>query len=366
MIERGVPPHALLISGPSGTGKTTLALDLAAGLLCLDPDPSTRPCRACVACRKVEHATHPDLHVVVAEGAGEQIRLPQVQALVAELALLPMEGRTRVALIPGAHRMNPDAQNALLKTLEEPSGAASIVLCADDLATMLPTVVSRAARLRLGPVPRQAMVALLLERGVDPGRAPLLAGSADGRPGRAIALAQDPDALLGRASIARQLIDLLRADRRTRLASIGQLLVEATPREAPAQDEARDGETERPKARGRAPSAARRPLPAERRRAAQQVLAVWRDVGRDLLVVSRGGRSQVRMLELLEELEAVAPAIERATLVSFMDRLDGLAAAIEAYANPELALDDLVLAWPHLSASTVAATAESTAARSAA
>jgi DNA polymerase-3 subunit delta' len=347
MLQRGTPPHALLISGPAGTGKTTLALDLTAGLLCLEPDPAARPCRACVACRKVDHGTHPDLHVVVAEGAGDQIRLPQVQALVAELALLPMEGRTRVALIQGAHRMNPDAQNALLKTLEEPSGAACIVLCADDLATLLSTVISRAARLRLGPVPRQAVADLLEERGLaDPGRASTLAGAADGRPGRAIALAHDPEALLARASLARQLIDLVNADRRARLVSIGQLLAEASPREAAPEAESQDGEQQPPRARGRQSSTVRRPLPAERRRAALLVLAVWRDVGRDLLVVAAGGRSEIRMLELLEELEATAPDIDRVALASFMDRLDGLAAAIEAYANPELALDDLVLAWP--------------------
>jgi DNA polymerase-3 subunit delta' len=352
MAQRGSPPHALLISGPAGVGKTTLALDLTAGLLCLDPDPTARPCQACVACRKVDHGTHPDLHVVVAEGAGDQIRLPQVQALIAELALMPMEGRTRVALIPGAHRMNPDAQNALLKTLEEPSGAACIVLCADDLATLLPTVLSRAARLRLGPVPRQAVADLLVERGLaDQGRAMALAGSADGRPGRAIALAQDPDALLARASLARQLIDLLRADRRTRLGSIGQLLADASPRDAPASADGPDGEPERPKGKGRAAQAARRPLPAERRRAAQQVLALWRGVGRDLLVVRGGGRSEVGMLELLEDLEAVATDVDRAELVAFLDRLDGLAAAIEAYANPELAMDDLILAWPRAEAS---------------
>ena len=91
-------PHAILLSGPRGSGKTTLALDLAAGLLCLAPDPTERPCRDCGACHKVEHGNHPDLHRVAPEGAGEQIRLTQVQALDSELALLPMEGRVRVAL----------------------------------------------------------------------------------------------------------------------------------------------------------------------------------------------------------------------------------------------------------------------------
>jgi DNA polymerase-3 subunit delta' len=346
MIERGTPPHALLISGPEGTGKTTLGADLAAGLLCVEPVPDSRPCRTCIACRKVDHRTHPDLHIVVPEGAGEQIRLPQVQALVSELALLPMEGRIRVALILGAHRMNPDAQNALLKTLEEPSGAACIVLCADDVATLLPTVVSRAARLRLGPVSRQVVADLLVERSlVDPVLAGSLAAAANGHPGRAIALAGNPDEVLGRAAIARQLIDLVRADRRTRLASVGQLLAEAGPRDAPpaGESEPENGPT---RGRGRGTAVPRRP-PAERRRAALQLIAIWRDVGRDLLVVAGGGRAEVRMLELLEDLEAVALGVQASELIRFLDRLDGLGAAIEAYANPELVMDDLALAWPH-------------------
>ena len=63
------------------------------------------------------------------EGAGQQIRVAQVQALAAELALLPLEGRFRVAIVQGAHRLNHDAQNAILKTLEEPPPAVVLVLC---------------------------------------------------------------------------------------------------------------------------------------------------------------------------------------------------------------------------------------------
>ena len=147
------PPHALLV-GPRRVGKTTLALDLAAGLLCLAEDPPQRPCRACAACRKVEHGNHPDVHRIAPEGAGEQIRLGQVQALIAELALLPLEGRFRVAIVAAAQRLNPDAQNALLKTLEEPPAARpASSSAADDAHAPAPTPsVSRCARLRLGPL----------------------------------------------------------------------------------------------------------------------------------------------------------------------------------------------------------------------
>lgn len=357
-IERERPPHALLLVGPDGSGKTTLALDLAAGLLCLEADPAARPCRTCAACRKLEHGNHPDMHRFAPEGAGDQIRLGAVQALTAELALLPMEGRIRVALIEDAHRLNPDAQNALLKVLEEPVGAACIILAADDAAALLPTVVSRAARLRLGPVPAWVIVDLLGERGLaDPGRATALAVASDGRPGVAIALSAQPESAIVQARLARQLLDLLAADRRTRLAAIAELvaagaLLDAAARATPTTDpESLDGEAATPTARTRTPrrvatASSTKPQPAERRRAALRVIAAWRDVGRDLAVVARGGRREVRQLDMLEDLEAAAAGLDSAALVAFLERLDRLGAAIEEYANPELVLDALMLAWP--------------------
>ncbi len=362
-IERERPPHALLLVGPDGSGKTTLALDLAAGLLCLEADPEARPCRVCAACRKIEHGNHPDLHRLAPEGAGDQIRLGAVQGLSAELALLPMEGRIRVALIEDAHRLNPDAQNALLKVLEEPVGAACIILAADEAAALLPTVVSRAARLRLGPVPASVIVGLLGERGLsDPGRATALAVAADGRPGIAIALAAQPESAIVQARLARQLLDLLGADRRTRLAAVAELIfagatLDAAARANPAADVEPPDREGTPAARPRAPRrsatpASSRPQPAERRRAALRVIAAWRDIGRDLAVVARGGRREVRQLDMLEDLQAAAAGVDSAALVAFLERLDALGAAIEEYANPELVLDALMLAWPRQGSAT--------------
>ena len=79
-------------------------------------------------------------------------------------------------------------------------------------------------------------------------------------------------------------------------------------------------------------------------------MATWRDVGRDLAVVVGGGRAGIRQLDLLEELDAAAPLVVGDELVSFLDRLDGLVAAIDAYASPELVLDDLLLRWPRTKA----------------
>ena len=347
-LER--PAHALLVVGSGGIGKTTLALDLAAGLLCRDEDASARPCRACPGCRKVEHGNHPDLHRLAPDGAGEQIRLVQVQRLSTDLSLLPMEGRWRVAIIEAAHRLNPDAQNALLKTLEEPVGFACIILAADDPAALLPTVVSRAARLRLGPVSVADIAALLVERGsLDVSRATAVARASGGRPGLALSLAADPDAVLAADRLSRQLLDLTHADRRRRLALVSDLLADAALLDDAVRGKPQAEDAPRPASR-RAPrpgiGAGGRAAPAERRRAAIRVLLTWREVGRDLAVVCRGGAVEVRNPSLLDELRAAAAGIDEAALLDFLERLDGLAAAIEAYANPELALDALVLAWP--------------------
>jgi len=327
------PAHALLIVGPRGVGKTTLAFDLAAGLLCLKDDAAARPCRDCAACRKVAAGNHTDLHVVTPEGAGEQIRIAQVQQLSSDLALTAMEGRFRVAVIISAQRLNLDAQNALLKTLEEPGPATCLVLCADDAAPLLPTVLSRSARLRLAPLPIEALASQLAQDGhAQPAQARALSIASGGRPGLAIRLAGHPEAVLARARISRTLLDLVSADRRTRLAAAADLISDAAAVAAAV--------------RGEVATASRRLQPVERRRAIHLIIEVWRDLGRDLAVAAHGDGKAIRDLDQLDELLALSARVDSVALHRFLDRLDRLMLAIEGYASPELTLDALLLTWP--------------------
>lgn len=340
-VTAAVAPHAILLTGPPSVGKTTLAADLAAGLLCLAADARDRPCRECLACRKVAHGTHPDVHRLAPEGAGGQIRIAAVRTLGAELALLPVEGRQRLAVIEAAQRLNEDAQNALLKTLEEPPAGTTIVLCADDEDPILPTVRSRCVRLPMPALPARSIAALLVERGVaDPVRAARIGRLADGRPGLATFIAAHPEMELAMGRVARRLIDLTRADRRTRLGAAADLLADGAlladlERGSAAPAEPDNGS-----------SGAAVPAPAMRRRAMGALLVIWRAVARDLAVAGRGNRSQVHLADLAQELEEAAAGLPVRATDRFLSRIERAGALVESNANPELALDVLLLAWP--------------------
>ncbi|MET0773750.1 MAG: hypothetical protein ABWZ82_11740, partial [Candidatus Limnocylindrales bacterium] len=183
--------------------------------------------------------------------------------------------------------------------------------------------------------------------------------AAAGSPGLALALAPIPQAVLVRERIIRQHADQHTADRRTRHGASASLMADGAELDAALRgalvgsevDEGVDATptTRKPAARGRAAGGSHsssRPEPAERRRAARQVLAIWREVGRDLAVVTGHAGGRVRHLGVLEELDAAAPSIAQAELVAFLDRLDGWSAALEAYASPELVLDGVLISWP--------------------
>ena len=189
-VKAGRIAHAFLLSGPHGTGKRTCANYLTQTILCASPQA---PCGQCPACKKVLAGLHPDVHVVGEEE--KSISVDTIRALRDQLALRPFEADRHIALIPRADRMTAQAQNALLKTLEEPAGGNMFFLLTDQPGAMLPTIVSRCRRLRFSPVSVEACAEILAEKGVEPGRARLAAACAQGAVGRALEIAGDEDYL---------------------------------------------------------------------------------------------------------------------------------------------------------------------------
>ena len=373
MLRVGAP-GAVLLAGPAGVGKTTLAMDLAAGLLCSAADAAQRPCGECRACRLVVRGVHPDVHRLGPVGPGRQVVIggpgkPRgVRDLIAELALLPVEGGARVAIIEAAHRMNEDAQAALLKTLEEPPAGATLVLCADAEEPLLPTIRSRCARIRLGPVGVRDIEAILADAdAADPPVAARLARIAAGRPGIALAWAATPDAIRERDAIGRGLLDLAPARAADRLSGIRSLAAQAASiagladgTAVPAGDDAPTGRRKRAAASPEPTDAspvdpdqddaeAAGPVRApaiERRRAAEALVSLWTDVARDTALCQRGLDRSVRDLALLDDVRALAVSVDADAVRAFIDRLGRASVLIAGNASPELVLDDLALAWP--------------------
>jgi DNA polymerase-3 subunit delta' len=160
MVDRGRVPGALLFLGPHQVGKRTAALTLAKALNC-EREGATGwdSCDTCPSCRKVDAGVHPDVISVAPDG--QFIKIGQVREITEQLGLNPLLARRRMVVLRESERMNPDAANAFLKTLEEPPADTLIVLCAEDTSRLLPTIVSRCVPVRFNPLPEEVLRRLL-------------------------------------------------------------------------------------------------------------------------------------------------------------------------------------------------------------
>jgi len=207
--------HAILLHGPEGVGQFDLALALAQGWLCEAPapfPPERRPCGRCASCRLVQARSHPDLMVLLPEalrealgwssGEGEEggeragkakpskeIKVEAVRAAVAFAQTTSARGRGKVVVLHPAERINAIASNTLLKTLEEPPGAARFVLSCGAPEAQLPTIRSRCQSLPLGLPPQALAVEWLRGRGVAD--AAVLLAACGGQPLQALQWAGD-------------------------------------------------------------------------------------------------------------------------------------------------------------------------------
>lgn len=171
-LERGRLAHAYMFNGPDIDELEAVARTLAKTLNCVKPlkrkGAAVDCCDKCAACLNVESGVHPDVHWVRPESKSRVILIEQIRELMRELSLKPAQAQYKIGIVVGADRLNVQAANAFLKTLEEPPGKSVLILLTTDPQRVLDTIASRCIRLSFGAglrVPEDARLEWLAEFG---------------------------------------------------------------------------------------------------------------------------------------------------------------------------------------------------------
>ena len=185
---------AYLFVGPTGVGKETVARYFAQLILCQQDAQPPTVCGTCLACRKVDSGNHPDLQFIRPEGS--LLKIGQIRELQKRIIYEPLEASRKVYILTDVERMNAEAENCLLKTLEEPPASSVLILLTSNIRALLPTTRSRCQILQFHPIPTQELAEILVEKfAVAPEQATTLAITADGAIGKALTQLEKGDVL---------------------------------------------------------------------------------------------------------------------------------------------------------------------------
>ena len=188
--EAGSIPHALLIHGPAGVGKKTLAKILCMRLMCCAQD-ALKPCGRCDQCRRVEMGAHSNVLSPSRTAGSRSIKIEDLRKIIEMLGRHGLESGARAVVIADADEMTPQAQNALLKSLEEPLESTYFLLTASGDRGILPTIRSRCSVLYIPPRDSDSIMQVLYTNGNSGRRAQKLLDACDGSPGRALQMEKD-------------------------------------------------------------------------------------------------------------------------------------------------------------------------------
>ena len=162
-LRTGAVSHAYILYGEKGSGRRLLAGVFAAALQCetRQKNPAlTDRCGTCPSCIRYESDAHPDIITVTHEKKSKSdkrtdLSVDDIRRVISDVPIRPYGSPYKVYILPDADKMTPQAQNALLKTLEEPPAYAVLLLLAASLSAFLPTVLSRCVALKISPLPEE-------------------------------------------------------------------------------------------------------------------------------------------------------------------------------------------------------------------
>lgn len=309
-VQHNALRHAYLLTGPSGVGRRSLALRLAQAIQCQTPASPGVPCQACRTCRQIEAGQNIDLMVTQAEAEGGTLKVEQVREVTKFLSLKPYQSPFKIVLFLRFEEANANAQNALLKTLEEAPAHALLILTADNAEQLLPTIVSRCEVIRLRPTSAAAVMEFLASRGVETEKARLLGHLAGGRPGYALRLAADEKMLAFRAEKLDDLRDLLSSSYRARFAYAEKL--------------------------------------AKEKDAFRQTLFIWLSFWRDVLLRAAGSDSPLTNLDRAADAARLGERLSLAEARRLTEQCEQAIERLEKNVNARLLAEVTLMDWPKL------------------
>jgi DNA polymerase-3 subunit delta' len=317
-LAKGTVAHAYLLVGPPHVGKMKLAINLAQALNC---ESDEAPCGECISCQKIVAAKHPDVQIISlpanqnsAEAKPQvEIGIDQIREMQHSANLPPFEGKYKVFVVDGVELMSHEAANCLLKTLEEPVGSVVFVLLTTSDQLLPATVVSRCQRLELFPLTLDAVEDVLRgEHSIEPARSKLLARLCRGCLGWALLATLDESLLTLRAERIDRMLDIIGSNADERFAYATQMATQFS----------------------------------QNRGEVQQVLDLWLDWWRDLLLVKVGLSERITNVDRLAWLVDMAEGYRLAEIRSVIDHIQAAATKLRQNANPRLVLEVLMLDIP--------------------
>ncbi|KAF0110688.1 MAG: DNA polymerase III subunit delta' [Chloroflexi bacterium] len=310
-IVHGDVRHAYLFTGPPGIGRRSLALEFAQAINCLQSPTIGEACGNCRVCLQIVKLQQPDLSIVEPELEGGLIKVDQVRNLQRSLSLSPYEARFRIALLLNFQRANQNAQNALLKTLEEAPKQVILLLTADSPDNLLPTISSRCEILRLRPVSMDVLEkALISGWNIPQAHARLISHLSNGRPGLALQMIKDPTLTEKRGAWLDELIHLFSLNIRDRFSSVENL--------------------------------------TRNRDQLRSTLQVWLSFCRDLLLITNEREDHLTNVDHEDEISALAARLGKEQIMGMHNSIDHSLELLEVNANLRLLVDNLLLEIPRI------------------
>jgi DNA polymerase-3 subunit delta' len=311
--------HAYLFTGPAGVGKRTLAISFAKALACQNPPSPGEFCGQCRSCTMITRQQFSDLAVLQAETTGGEMKVDTIRELQHTLSLTPYESDRRIAVLLRFHEANENAQNALLKTLEEAPGKSILLLTADTPENLLPTIVSRCELLRLRPLSVDSLGSQLQKSlDIHLTQALALARISVGRPGIALQLHADPDLAANRKQWLDYLLSLLGESMAQRFD-----YVEKQVKLKNSSKEERD----------------------QLRMRLRDGFIFWQSLWRDVLLQSSGMGEEIANVDYRPQVEKLAATVNAVDAGEQINLLETVSNRLGS-ANIQLLIESLVMALP--------------------